>query len=138
MTERQHLRPGRICITSKNMTNQGLISHRFDSRLPNLKGTIFIVTYGRSGSTLLQTVLQSIPGAHILGENNNIMFHLWRAFGAARGAKVAWGPKGSEKAHHPWYGADKFQPHDLGMRMADAFMFNILRPPKDARWVGFK
>ena len=32
-------------------------------------GFVFVVTYGRSGSTLLQTVLQSIDGYFIRGEN---------------------------------------------------------------------
>lgn len=114
------------------------IPHRFDARLPNLKGCVFIVTYGRSGSTLLQTVLQSIPGAHILGENNNIMLHLWKASRAARGTKGAWGPKGSDRPQHPWYGAQDFRPNDFSKSLVDAFVFNILRPAKDARWIGFK
>lgn len=112
--------------------------HRFDARLPDLKGCVFIVTYGRSGSTLLQTVLQSIPGAHILGENNNIMLHLWKASRAARGTKGAWAPKPTDKPQHPWYGARDFRPNDFTKNLVDAFVFNILRPPKDARWIGFK
>jgi len=36
------------------------------------KKFVFIVTYGRSGSTLLMGILNSIPSFRILGENNNM------------------------------------------------------------------
>jgi hypothetical protein len=42
------------------------------ARFPN----IFVVTYGRSGSTLLQGVLNGIPGFLIRGENKDIVGHL--------------------------------------------------------------
>ena len=35
--------------------------------LRHLKGTIFVVTYGRSGSTALQSILQTVPKSHIVG-----------------------------------------------------------------------
>lgn len=37
---------------------------------------VFIVTYGRSGSTLLQGVLNAIPGYLVRGENNDMMGEL--------------------------------------------------------------
>jgi hypothetical protein len=39
-------------------------------------GYVFIVTYGRSGSTLLQGVLNSIPGYLVRGENRQALRHL--------------------------------------------------------------
>ena len=38
---------------------------------------LFVVTCGRSGSTLVQGVLNSIPGFSICGENNNACLDLW-------------------------------------------------------------
>lgn len=38
---------------------------------------LFVVTYGRSGSTLLNGVLNSLPGVRVYGENNMAVKHLW-------------------------------------------------------------
>jgi hypothetical protein len=45
-------------------------------------GSVLIVTYGRSGSTLLQGVLNSIEGALVRGENDNFVYHLFHAYQA--------------------------------------------------------
>ncbi len=58
---------------------QYLSSGRYNS----LKGAIFIVCYGRSGSTLLTRVINTIPGACIRGENANALMHLFRVYEAA-------------------------------------------------------
>lgn len=117
------------------MNNQ---QHRFNIRYPKLKGTIFIVTYGRSGSTLLQSILQSIPGAHITGENDNLIMILWTAYKKANGAKNAWGPKGGEKLTNPWYGTHNYRPNYFANRLIDAFVDEIIRPNTDCTWFGFK
>lgn len=44
--------------------------------------TILIVTYGRSGSTLLQGILNAIPNVTIRGENNNFCWGLYEAWKA--------------------------------------------------------
>ena len=41
--------------------------------------SVLIVTYGRSGSTLLQGILNSIEGCLIRGENDNFCFALYQA-----------------------------------------------------------
>lgn len=112
-------------------------SHRFDHAYPNLKGTIFIVTYGRSGSTLLQNLLMTIPGCTIRGENHNIMELLWSASMRCRMAKNTWGQQ-PPLPTHPWYGADQMRPALFGQTMVDGFVSNILCPPWDSRWFGFK
>ncbi len=101
------------------------------------KGFVFVVTYGRSGSTLLQTVLQSIEGYHIRGENNNALLSLFRAFKRIRSAKEEHGYK-EISAHGPWYGADMFEPDRFAAKLLQAFLEEVLQPPKDARVVGFK
>ena len=37
---------------------------------------VFVMTYGRSGSTLLMGILNSIPGWLLRGENRHAMRHL--------------------------------------------------------------
>lgn len=41
---------------------------------------ILIVTYGRSGSTLLQGVLNTIDGVTIRGENDNVFYEFFKAY----------------------------------------------------------
>lgn len=107
------------------------------TKYPKLKGTIFIVTYGRSGSTLLQSLLQSIPNAHIMGENTNVLESLFRASVRARKTRKAWGNK-PQAASHPWHGADRIFPNRFEKRLARTFTEEILQPPTDAHWIGFK
>lgn len=66
--------------------------------------TVFIVTYGRSGSTLLQGVLNSIPGYLVRGENNNLLGRLL-AIHKGLTAHHRDGPTWPENA---WYGSEFF------------------------------
>ncbi|MCB8839393.1 sulfotransferase [Aurantimonas sp. VKM B-3413] len=98
---------------------------------------VVIVTYGRSGSTLLQTILQSLPGAFIRGENNNLLYPLFRAWKRAYGTRYNQGPE-AIPAHGPWYGADEIVPRRFGEKLAAAFIDDILTPPPGVRILGFK
>lgn len=111
--------------------------HRFDKKYPNLKGTVFIVTYGRSGSTLLQNLLMTMPDTVIRGENHNVMECIWGAARRIRQTRFSWGtePKGPE---HPWHGAHEMRPVRFGAAMVDAFVDNVIVPPPSVRWMGFK
>lgn len=102
-----------------------------------LKGTIFIVTYGRSGSTLLQSMLQTIPGAHIAGENFNTLAALFNAASRAARTRQKWGRK-VRAGNHPWFGADQVTPARFERRLVEVFTAEILHPPANARWIGFK
>lgn len=98
---------------------------------------LFVVTYGRSGSTLLQGVLNSFDGYCIRGENSNMLaaiFRLWREchnlheqFGSA--------PTG---AIDSWFGADLIGSDSFANDMIAAFKRHILNPPEWARVIGFK
>lgn len=98
---------------------------------------IFIVTYGRSGSTVLQRVLQSIPGFFIRGENSNTLFALYLAYRRAHEARFRHGKRPHGPAE-PWYGAHEIDPETFGRNLAGLFEQDILQPPEDARVVGFK
>ncbi|MBV1900860.1 MAG: sulfotransferase, partial [Kordiimonadaceae bacterium] len=98
---------------------------------------IFIVTYGRSGSTVLQGLLQAIPGYFIRGENMNTLFPLYKACTAAHTARYTHG-KNPHGQDDPWFGADVIKPEVFTKRIVDTFIEEILQPPADARVVGFK
>ncbi len=65
--------------------------------------SILIITYGRSGSTLLQGILNSIEGCVIKGENNNFCYHLFKAYKALKNTQIYKG-KEEDNPRHPWFG----------------------------------
>jgi hypothetical protein len=98
---------------------------------------LFIVTYGRTGSTLLQKLLGSIPGVYMAGENHNSLhgtFDAWRNATILK-AKYGWG---HEAIDHPWHGAEAADPDGYARAMVQAFVAHILRPPRGRDTVGFK
>lgn len=66
--------------------------------------SVLIITYGRSGSTLLQGLLNSIEGCLVRGENNDLCRGLFLAYQSLRNAKLQH-CKGSDTPTSPWFGA---------------------------------
>ncbi|MDJ0632810.1 MAG: sulfotransferase [Xenococcaceae cyanobacterium MO_188.B29] len=64
--------------------------------------SVLIITYGRSGSTLLQGILNSIEGCLIRGENDNFCFALYQAYQSLKNSKKF---RKATEATHSWYGA---------------------------------
>ncbi|MGL4542299.1 MAG: sulfotransferase, partial [Polymorphobacter sp.] len=98
---------------------------------------VFIITYGRTGSTLLQKLIGNLPGHYMAGENHDCLhgvFDAWRNAGVLK-AKYGWG---YEAADHPWHGADAADPDGYARAMVAAFIANILKPPRGSRVIGFK
>lgn len=98
---------------------------------------IFIVTYGRSGSTVLQSQLQAIPGYFVRGENMNVLYSLYQASVAAHIARYTHGKK-AHAPDDPWFGADEIIPERFTQHLVEIFTKDVLQPPEDARVVGFK
>nr|WP_281500881.1 sulfotransferase [Kordiimonas marina] len=101
-------------------------------------GYVFIVTYGRSGSTLVQTLLQSFEGYHIRGENEDALYEIFRAVNRLDTVRQRYDVRQPIPEHGPWYGADEIDINAYADRMVDAFVAEVLRPPENARVVGFK
>lgn len=103
-------------------------------------GHLFIVTYGRSGSTLLQGLLNSIPGYLIRGENDGAVYHLHQ-FHAACTQKKRRLRKRFElplDTTNPHFGLDEF-PAKVSLRMLRRLVTStVLRPEEDTRVTGFK
>lgn len=101
---------------------------------------IFLITYGRSGSTLLNGILNSIPGVCMRGENYGALAHLGRAVEAIT--------KTREKANDPhmppdtpilaFHGSTLVDPTGFRRKLVAAFVDHVLRPPSDAVAIGFK
>lgn len=101
----------------------------------------FIVTYGRSGSTLLQNMLNSIPGYQVRGENNNALLFMARAWLQIRNSEqmAAMRKRGQDSNQtHPWFGAEKVFPEEVGKALADTFIRTVLKPDPGVRVSGFK
>lgn len=117
-------------------------------------GYVFVVTYGRSGSTLTQKLLNAIPGYQIRGENGNALYHLARAaVVTSKWDNFVWRREDLHKAKSeqksfirdiigtssdPWYGAELVDPDAVSKSLANNFVSQILRPDETVRVSGFK
>jgi len=63
---------------------------------------ILIITYGRSGSTLLQGVLNGIDGVVLRGENDNVFFDLYKTY--EKLVQLKRKRVKSVEPTRPWYG----------------------------------
>lgn len=109
-------------------------------------GYVFVLTYGRSGSTLLQGILNSIPGYLIRGENLQLMRHLYDYDQTAlrqrrdlrRKQRRRGEPVGESTAVRPFFGFDSY-PHRVAIRgIRRLALDTLLRPEADTRVSGFK
>jgi hypothetical protein len=99
---------------------------------------LFVVTYGRSGSTLLQGILSSTPGVMIRGENGGVLQQLFLFHDTARGHRERLARTDPLPPSHPWWGIDGY-PDETALRDKRMLMLEtVLRPDPDTRVVGFK
>lgn len=106
---------------------------------------VFLITYGRSGSTLLQRVLNSIDGCVVRGENNNALFHIFRCLSNLESAKEQFGiGKGpieglsSEVDNNPWFGISSIDLDSFKKDLILSFVKNVIRAPEGCVAYGFK
>ena len=99
---------------------------------------VFVITYARSGSTLLQSILNSTPGVLLRGENHGLLFHLFKATQAAINTQERGKWKGQENPDTPWFGAGKVAAEALKTRLLDGFITDVLAPPEGVEITGFK
>lgn len=107
---------------------------------PGRYGYLFMVTYGRSGSTLLQGVLNSIDGYTIRGENGGALYQLFRYHQAleAKSGELASAPSVPDSPTHPWFGLHRY-PVPLALDRQRALVVDtVLRPEAGSRVLGFK
>ena len=131
--------PGRGCL------NVAVLPRRARSRREELS-FLFVMTYGRSGSTLLQGVLNSIPGYLIRGENRQVLRHLYDFHSRSvahrrsmrRNQRRRGLPVGGSTSTHPFFGMDNFAVEKSLAGTRQLALDTLLRPEPDTRVVGFK
>jgi hypothetical protein len=104
-------------------------------------GCVFIVTYGRSGSTLLQGILNSIPGYVIRGENGDSLYSLFAYFNTldkAHREHTDPAKKSPDTPSHPWFGINQFSPETTLALLRSLVLASLLQPPAGTRVTGFK
>lgn len=99
---------------------------------------LFVVTYGRSGSTLLQGILSSIPGVLIRGENGGVVSHLHAFHRTVTGHRDRLARPGGLPPSHPWWGIDGYRDETALRGIRTLLLETLLRPEPDTRVVGFK
>lgn len=103
--------------------------------------SILIVTYGRSGSTLLQGLLNSIDGVLIRGENENFIFGLYEAYTRLNKAKEYGLKESAFPSTHSWYGSPLIDTDlfiDYSQRMIRDIILADFKDDENIRAYGFK
>lgn len=99
---------------------------------------MFVMTYGRSGSTLLMGILNSIPGWLLRGENRHAMRHLYDFHRSGLTERARVDAARASQPTHPWFGIEGFPEQaslDHIRALAEA---TLLRPEADTRVTGYK
>ena len=99
---------------------------------------LFVVTYGRSGSTLLQGILNAAPGVLVRGENGGLLLDLFRLHTTAAGHRDRLARSAPLPAEHPWWGIDGYRDETAYRGFRTLLLETVLRPTPDAEVVGFK
>lgn len=88
---------------------------------------VFVVTYGRSGSTLVQGLLNAMPGVLVRGENNLFVLPLFRSWDALASFQeehaAAARAKGVRSA---FYGLDEMRPDQLVEAARDVMLSQLV------------
>ena len=99
---------------------------------------VFVVTYGRSGSTLLQGVLNSIDGYEIRGENREALFHLYRYHSTLESECQKNRRSEQLTPRDAWFGIDKYDPELAREKLRQLVTETVFQPSAGTRITGFK
>lgn len=109
---------------------------------PSETKVVIIVAHGRSGSTLVQALCNSIQGWRVSGENFSSVLHSARAVASAKYTRERHGG-GARGVNHPRFGADCVDVERFREGMRNLIFEAILNqdsinPGSRHRVVGFK
>lgn len=105
---------------------------------PTTLSYLFVVTYGRSGSTLLQGLLNTIPGYLIRGENGDAVYHLFRFHQTMVTERDRRDPVRTRSQRHPFFGVCDFPDAASLAGIRQLVLDTVLRPTPATRVTGFK
>lgn len=94
-----------------------------------------VVTFGRSGSTALQSALNSHDHVLIRGENYGALTGLWQYGQSLMDSRDR---HHSGKPDHPWFGTAKLDPNAALSELNRHVISHVLRPKPGTIWSGFK
>lgn len=99
---------------------------------------LFIMTYGRSGSTLVSGLLNALPGYLIRGENRHAIHHLFDYHNTLTSEKNRGSADAYRTPTHPFFGISDV-PLDRSLAgIRRLVLETLLRPEADTRVIGFK
>lgn len=102
---------------------------------------VFVVTYGRSGSTLTQGLLNTMPRTLVRGENDLYLLHHYRAWAGVNRVKQSFADAGSRKGpKSAFYGIDEVELDRFVSSTHDLAVAQMLgrTSAKDVDRLGFK
>jgi len=101
---------------------------------------VFVVTYGRSGSTLTQGMLNTLPRTLVRGENNLFLLPIFRAYAGLETFQAKFGGPGSVKAASAFYGLGEVDLDAFASSVRDLVQRQLLGavPLSDVDRLGFK
>jgi len=101
---------------------------------------VFVVTYGRSGSTLVQGLLNAMPRTLMRGENNFYLLHLFHALHAVRQFRREHWKHNPDRAISAFYGLDQIRRGPFLQATNDIVTSTVLgdNPPGAYDVLGFK
>ncbi len=99
---------------------------------------VFVMTYGRSGSTLLMGILNSIPGWLLRGENRHAMRHLYDFHRSGLEEKRRVNPDLASQPTHPWFGIEGYPEAASLQHIRALAQATLLRPEPGTRVSGYK
>lgn len=116
---------------------RGLISRR---KQPRSYGYVFVVTYGRSGSTLVQGLLNTLPRTLVRGENNLYVLHLFRAMQSVKSFRHTHLKHNPKASHSAFYGLNEITPASFVESTRTLVTGHLLGtvPPEEVDVLGFK
>lgn len=98
---------------------------------------VFVMAFQRSGSTLLQVLLNSIPGYLIRGENGGLLADLHRFHRRAQKQKELRRGHAADVGF-PFFGINEFDEQASLDQIRELVTRTLLRPLPDSRVLGFK
>ncbi len=99
---------------------------------------LFVVTYGRSGSTLVTGLLNSLPGYLIRGENRDALHHLYLFHHTMLTESTRKPIKRLRMRTDPFFGIGDFPAEKSLAGIRRLALDTVLRPKPDTRVTGFK
>ena len=101
---------------------------------------VFVVTYGRSGSTLVQGLLNTLPRTLVRGENGFYVLPLFRARASVQAFRKIHLKHNPKASHSAFYGLDAITPRSFVESTRELVTGHLLGsvPPREVDVLGFK